>query len=171
MQFRSFRLTFGTEIVIRYIAEECVRLRPIPPPTAGYFLYYIQDQVQGYTSIIQLKKCVGILYLVFYWLCIYYRYIKCWYFNDYAVITIPIIYIMGSVATYIYRPYIVNQFDWCGLHLCYCNLYDVVNLLRKSGWQLSAACQSVLSVYWPVYSDTVCKLFCCLLYWYAVLSI
>ena len=24
-------LTFGTEIVILYIAEECVRLRPIPP--------------------------------------------------------------------------------------------------------------------------------------------
>ena len=170
MQFRSFRLTFGTEIVILYIAEECVRLRPIPP-AAGYFLYYARDQAQGYAPIIHKKIMLGILYVVFYWLCIHYRYMKCWYFNDCTVITIPIIYIMGSVATYIYRPCIVNQVCRLGLHLLYCNLYDVVNLLAKSGWQLSAACQSVLSVYWPVCADTVCVVFCCLSYWYIVLSI
>ena len=55
-------LTFGTEIVIRYIASECVRLRPIPP-AAGYFLYYAQDQGQGYTSIIH-KKIVWVYYIL-----------------------------------------------------------------------------------------------------------
>ena len=68
-QFKFHMLTFGTEIVILYIAEECVRLRPTPPP-AGYFLYYAQDQVQGYTPIIHLKKCVGILYIVCAMVCI-----------------------------------------------------------------------------------------------------
>ena len=59
----------------------------------------------------------GILHLVCAMVCIDYRYIKCWYFNDYAVITIPIIYIYGNVSTYIFRPCIVNQFDRFGLHL------------------------------------------------------
>ena len=60
-------LTFGTEIVILYIAEECVRLRPIPP-AAGYFLYYGRTQAQVYTHIIHLKKCVvyHILYVLWY---------------------------------------------------------------------------------------------------------
>ena len=97
----------------------------------------------------------GILHLVCAMVCIDYRYIKCWYSNDYTVITIPIIYIMGNDAVYVYIVCIVNQFDRFGLHLRYCNLYGVVNLLLKSGWQLSAACQSVLSVYWS------CLCWCC----------
>ena len=30
-----------------------------PPPAAGYFLHYTQDQAQGYAHIIQLKKLWG----------------------------------------------------------------------------------------------------------------
>ena len=47
MQFKFHMLTFGTEIVILYIAKECVRVRPIPPLLPVAFLYYGQDQVQG----------------------------------------------------------------------------------------------------------------------------
>ena len=62
MQFRSFRLTFGTEIVIRYIARECVRLRPTPP-AVGYFLYYTQDGDRG-MHILFNKKIVGVYYIL-----------------------------------------------------------------------------------------------------------
>ena len=55
-------LTFGTEIVILYIAKECVRLRSIPP-AAGYFLYYGWTQGQGYTHIIH-KKIMWVYYML-----------------------------------------------------------------------------------------------------------
>ena len=65
MQFKFYMLTFGTEIVILYIAKECVRLRPIPPPAAGYFLYYGRTQGQGYAPIIHQK-----IMWVYYILCV-----------------------------------------------------------------------------------------------------
>ena len=56
-------LTFGTEIVILYIAKECVRLRPIPPllPVTSY----ISDrtQGQGYAHIIH-KKIMWVYYIL-----------------------------------------------------------------------------------------------------------
>ena len=59
----------------------------------------------------------GILHIVCAMVCIDYRYIKCWYSNDCAVITIPIIYIMGNDAVYVYIVCIVNQFYRFGLYL------------------------------------------------------
>ena len=44
MQFKFHMLTFGTEIVILYIAKECVRLRPIPPLLPVTF--YITDRTE-----------------------------------------------------------------------------------------------------------------------------
>ena len=54
MQFRSFRYTHCTGIVIRYIASECVRLRSIPLVPV-VFLYYEQTQGQVYAYLIQQK--------------------------------------------------------------------------------------------------------------------
>ena len=67
-------LTFGTEIVILYIASECVRLRPIPP-AAGYFLYYGRTQGRGYTHIIH-KKIMWVYYILCVLLYAYYEDVK-----------------------------------------------------------------------------------------------
>ena len=52
-------LTFGTEIVILYIAKECVRLRPIPPPTAGYFPTLHTGPSTGVYAYNSIKNNVG----------------------------------------------------------------------------------------------------------------
>ena len=88
-----------------------------PPPAAGYLLYYGPDQAHGYAPIIHKKIMCGILYLVCAMVCIDYRYIKYWYFNDCILATIPIIYIIGNDAVYVYIVCIVNLFDRFGLHL------------------------------------------------------
>lgn len=56
-------LTFGTEIVIRYIAKECMRLRPIPPhlPVTSYITD--RTQGQGYAHLIH-KKIVWAYYIL-----------------------------------------------------------------------------------------------------------
>ena len=55
-------LTFGTEIVIRYIASECVRLRPIPPPAGPY---YISDRTKHRGMHVSFnEKIVGVYYIL-----------------------------------------------------------------------------------------------------------
>ena len=70
MQFKFYMLTFGTGIVILYIAKECVRLRPIPPPAAGYFPTLHTGPGTGVYAYNSIKNNVGILYLVCAMVCI-----------------------------------------------------------------------------------------------------
>ena len=74
-------LTFGTEIVIRYMAEECVRLRPTPPG-AGYFLYYGQDRDRG-IRLLFIKNNVGVYYILY---VLWYA-----YYVDTQIVDIPTI--------------------------------------------------------------------------------
>ena len=56
-------LTFGTEIVIRYIAEECVRLRPTPLlPVASYITDGHRDRG---IHILFNKKIVVVYYILY----------------------------------------------------------------------------------------------------------
>ena len=76
MQFRSFRHTHCTGIVIRYIASECVRLRSTPP--AAVCLPILRTDTGRGMHVLFNKKIVGgIPYLVCAMVCIDYRHIKC----------------------------------------------------------------------------------------------
>lgn len=57
--------------------------------------------------------------------CIYYRYIKCWNSNVSAVVTIPIIYMLGIVVAYVYIVCIVDLLSGIWSAIFNCNFYDV----------------------------------------------
>ena len=74
-------LTFGTEIVILYIAKECVRLRPIPLlPVTSYITD--GDRHRGYAHIIH-KKIMLVYYILY---VLWYA-----YYEDVQSIEIPTI--------------------------------------------------------------------------------
>ena len=56
-------LAFGTEIVILYIAKECVRLRHTPSHWLA-FLYYAQDGDRG-MHLLFIKNNVGVYYILY----------------------------------------------------------------------------------------------------------
>ena len=82
-------LTFGTEIVILYIAKECVRLRSIPPavgyfptlhtgPGTGVYAYNSFLKNVGYTTSCM---CYGMHMLQIYKVLIFQR-LCCYIYSD-----------------------------------------------------------------------------------------
>ena len=171
MQFRVFQahIWYGNSNTVYSGGVRAVTAHPLPccrllpilrtDTGTGVYTYYSIKKLWGYTISC---VCYGMHRLQIYEVLIFQRLYSYNYSDN----------LHNGKCCHIYIQNIHCKLVWfIWFTFRYCNLYDVVNLLAKSGLQLSAACLFCLSVCLPVYSDTVYKLFCYLLYWYVVLAI